>query len=302
MTRPSEGSLSPAASRPSFAASPSWPVRPRRRPWTTSPTGLGDRRIFPADNPWNQDISGLPVDPASDDPHPEHRPGEAAPPRLRHRLQGRPNGIPYVVVPGNQPRVPVRFEYADESDPGPYPIPADAPDRGGPRRARGTATSWSSTATDGKLYELFDAHKDGRGWRAGSGAVFDLDSNAARPAGWTSADAAGLPIFPGLVRYDEVVEQKAIRHALRFTCRRTRRAYVAPARHFASRRTTRTCRRWACASGSRRRSTIDRFPPAARVVLARPEDLRHVPGRQRRRLVPQRGTRPALGRRGPRRR
>jgi hypothetical protein len=90
-----------------------------------------------------------------------------------------------------------------------------------------------------KLYELYDAHpvNGGASWTAGSGAVFDLSSNALRPAGWTSADAAGLPIFPGLVRFDEVSEQKEIRHALRFTCPTTRRAYVSPARHFASSRT-----------------------------------------------------------------
>src|SRR5262249_57427311 len=85
-----------------------------------------------------------------------------------------------------------------------------------------------------KLYEVFSAYPDGDGWKAGSGAIFDLKSNKLRPAGWTSADAAGLPILPGLVRYDEVMEQKAITHALAFTCMRTRRAYVHPARHFAS--------------------------------------------------------------------
>jgi hypothetical protein len=89
------------------------------------------------------------------------------------------------------------------------------------------------------LYELFDAHpiNGGQSWHAGSGAIFDLNTGTQRPAGWTSADAAGLPIFPGLVRYDEVVEQQEIRHALRFTCPTTRRAYVSPARHFASSRT-----------------------------------------------------------------
>lgn len=149
--------------------------------------------------------------------------------------QGAPIGIPYVVVPGELPRVSVTFEYADESDPGPYPIPPDAPIEGGPG-GTGDRHVIVIDRDAWKLYELFDAHPVGGGasWRAGSGAVFDLSSNALRPAGWTSADAAGLPIFPGLVRYDEAVEQGEIRHALRFTCPRTRRAYVHPARHWAS--------------------------------------------------------------------
>ena len=202
----------------------------------TPPAGgtLEGRRILPADNPWNTDVSGEPVDPASATLiascglrtlHPD----------FGTTWNGAPNGIPYVVVRGTQGRVPVRFDYADESDPGPYPIPPNAPVEGG---ANGTgdrhvlvvdADAW-------KLYELFDAHPENgvASWRAGSGAVFDLSSNALRPAGWTSADAAGLPIFPGLVRYDEAVERGAIEHALRFTCPRTRRGYVDPARHFAS--------------------------------------------------------------------
>jgi hypothetical protein len=120
------------------------------------------------------------------------------------------------------------FDYADESDPGPYPIPPDAPiEAGGDRHV----LVLDHDAC--RLYETFDSRYVGPGWRCGSGAVFDLHSNALRPAGWTSADAAGLPILPGLVRRDEV-KQGAIRHALRFTTRRTQRAYVAPARHFAS--------------------------------------------------------------------
>jgi hypothetical protein len=137
------------------------------------------------------------------------------------------------VVDGEQPRVPVTFYYADESDPGPYPIPADAPIEGG-AQADGDRHMLIIDRDNLVLYELFDARPAGAGWSAGSGAVFDLTSNRLRPAGWTSADAAGLPIFPGLVRYDEVVEQGAIEHALRFTVRRTQRAYISPATHFAS--------------------------------------------------------------------
>jgi len=143
-------------------------------------------------------------------------------------------GMPYVVVSGDTPKVPVAFEYADESDPGPYPIPANPPIEGG-ASSSGDRHILIIDRDNWVLYELFAAYPpgDGQGWRAGSGAIFDLNSNALRPAGWTSADAAGLPIFPGLVRYDEVLAGE-IRHALRFTVSRSRRAYVHPARHWAS--------------------------------------------------------------------
>jgi len=144
-------------------------------------------------------------------------------------------GIPYVVVDGSQSRVPVSFTYDGESDPGPYPIPADAPIEGG-AQASGDRHVLVIDRDAWMLYELFDAHPvdGGMSWRAGSGAVFDLSSNELRPPGWTSADAAGLPIFPGLIRYDEAVEAGEIGHALRFTCPNTRRAYLPPARHWAS--------------------------------------------------------------------
>jgi hypothetical protein len=208
-------------------------------PSDTPEPGLGagasleGRRPFPASSPWNTDISGAPVDPNSDaliascgirNLHPD----------FGTTWNGAPNGIPYVVVDGSLPRVPVSFEYDDESDPGPYPIPANPPIEGGPNGS-GDRHVLVVDRDDWMLYELFAAYPRGDGgWQAGSGAIFDLDSNALRPAGWTSADAAGLPIFPGLVRYDEVVEQGEIRHALRFTCPSTRRAYVPPARHWAS--------------------------------------------------------------------
>jgi hypothetical protein len=202
---------------------------------TVSITG---RRMFPADNPWNKDISSEPVDPASDVLI--NTCGASAPlhPDFGTTWEGGPIGIPYVVVRGDQPRVPVTFDYDDESDPGPYPIPPDAPVEGG-ASSNGDRHVLVVDADNWKLYELFDAHpvSSGASWTAGSGAIFDLSSNSLRPAGWTSADAAGLPILPGLVRYDEVVEQKVIAHALRFTCPTTRRAFVAPARHFASSRT-----------------------------------------------------------------
>ncbi len=195
---------------------------------------LEGRRPFPDDNPWNTDVSGAPVDPASAtliaacgvrNLHPD----------FGTVWEGAPIGIPYVVVDGGQARVPVSFYYDDESDPGPYPIPADAPVEGG-ADADGDRHVLVIDRETWTLYELFDAHpvNGGASWSAGSGAVFDLSSNGLRPAGWTSADAAGLPIFPGLVRWDEAVEQGEIRHALRFTCPRTRKAYMPPARHWAS--------------------------------------------------------------------
>ena len=196
------------------------------------------RRMFPADNPWNKDISGDPVDPASDVLIATCGSNAQLHPDFGTTWLGAPIGIPYVVVSGNQSKVPISFYYEDESDPGPYPIPPDAPIEGG-SASGGDRHVLVLDSDNWKLYELFDAHPENGGtrWTAGSGAVFDLSSNALRPAGWTSADAAGLPILPGLVRYDEVVEQKEIRHALRFTCPTTRRAYVSPARHFASSRT-----------------------------------------------------------------
>jgi hypothetical protein len=195
---------------------------------------LGGKRVFPADNPWNQDISNEPVDPNSgifiasiglDKPlHPD----------FGTTYHGEPLGYPYIVVPGTQPKVPIRFvENGDESDPGPYPIPPDAPVEGGDK-SDGDRHLIVVDRDNWMLYELFRAFREGPGWRADSGAVFDLSSNMLRPAGWTSTTAAGMPNLPGLVRYDEVVEQKAIHHALIFTCKRTRRAYVHPARHFAS--------------------------------------------------------------------
>ena len=201
---------------------------------TSGGESLGGRRPFPNDNPWNTDISRAAVDPNSAtlialcglrNLHPD----------FGTVYGGAPNGIPYVVVRAGQARVPVTFDYADESDPGPYPIPPDAPVEGG-ANSSGDRHVLVVDLDAWKLYELYDARplNGGASWHAGSGAVFDLNSNALRPAGWTSADAAGLPIFPGLVRYDEAVEQQAINHALRFTCPRTRKAYVSPARHYAS--------------------------------------------------------------------
>lgn len=194
----------------------------------TAGARVGNCPIFPADNPWNWDVSGLPVHPNSDNFIASINSGGSQ--YLHADFGSNPDyGIPYVVVGADQPFVPITFtDYGDESDPGPYPIPADAPiEAGGDRHVIAV------DADNCMLYELYNASFNGAGWDASSGAVFDLLSNRLRPAGWTSADAAGLPIFPGLVRYDEL-ESGEIRHALRFTVSRTQRAYLAPATHWAS--------------------------------------------------------------------
>lgn len=222
--------------------SPSTPTTPGTTPNPKPPvTGncelghlgsLRGRVPFPADNPWNQDISALPVDPNSDNYIASMGRDTKIHPDFGTTWEGRPIGIPYVVVSGSQPKVPMTFDYSSESDPGPYPIPADAPIEGGPT-STGDRHVLVVDCDNGKLYETYSSYQNGSGWHAASGAIFDMNSNALRPAGWTSADAAGLPIFPGLVRYDEV-EAGEIRHALRFTVRNTQRAYVSPARHWAS--------------------------------------------------------------------
>lgn len=189
-----------------------------------------DLAVFPADNPWNTDVSQARVDPLSARYLASIGLGTGLHPDFGS-YSGY--GIPYTAVRAGQRAVPVTFDYSDESDPGPYPVPMDAPVEGGPD-AGGDRHVLVVDLDAHELYELYDARPDGDGWRAGSGARWSLDSNDLRPAGWTSADAAGLPIFPGLVRADEVLDKKVIRHALRFTASRTQHAYVYPARHFAS--------------------------------------------------------------------
>jgi hypothetical protein len=229
---------------------------------------LNGRRPFPADNAWNQDVSREPVDPASTTLIAACGAGRGLHPDFGTVWNGAPNGIPYVVVSGGQGKVPVTFDYDDESDPGPYPIPPKAPIEGG-TSGTGDRHVLVIDRDAWKLYELYDAHpvNGGASWRAGSGAVFDLAGNALRPAGWTSADAAGLPIFPGLVRYDEVVEQQEIRHALRFTCPVTRRAYVHPARHFASSRTDAGLPPMGMRVRLRADLDVSGYPPNVQVIL-----------------------------------
>ena len=199
------------------------------RPVPLAALAIAGCPIFPADNPWNQRVDRLPVHPRSGAIINTIGPERTVHPDFGSGLyEGNRIGIPYTTVPRGQRRLPVSFEYADESDRGPYPIPPNPPIEGGSDRhilivQRGTC----------RLYELFAADRSGGSWTAGSGAIFNLRSNRLRPRGWTSADAAGLPILPGLARYPEV-RRGAIRHALRFTVQRTRRDFIYPARHFAS--------------------------------------------------------------------
>ena len=186
--------------------------------------------LFPADSVWHAPVSGLAVHPRSRAFLAAMGSGAGIHADFGSGIwEGGPIGIPYTVVPPGQPKVPVRFGYAAESDPGPYPIPPGAPVEGG-QDAGGDRHVLVVQAGSCRLYELFDAHRDGGGWRAGSGAVFDLRSNRLRPAGWTSADAAGLPILAGLVRYEEVARGR-IDHAIRVTVDRSQAAYLWPARH-----------------------------------------------------------------------
>ena len=196
----------------------------------TENPGLGGLQVFPADNPWNTDISNEDVDPRSDiiiagigneiHLHPD----------FGTFWENAPIGIPYNLVGNNQPMRTITFQYISESDPGPYPIPPD------PQVESGSDKHILVIDTVNlKLYELFNAVRNNdNSWKAGSGAVFDLTSNVLRPDYWTSADAAGLAIFPGLVRYEEVVEKGIINHALRFTVKNTRNAFIHPATHAAS--------------------------------------------------------------------
>lgn len=191
------------------------------------------RPMFPADNVWNVAVDQLPLDANSALYVTTIGATRTAHADFGTVYNGAPNGIPYIVVIGTQPKVSVSFTYASESDPGPYPIPPDAPVEGGPQSG-GDRHVLIVDRGAGKLYELFAAYPNGDGsWHAGSGAIFNLDSNALRPATWTSADAAGLPILPGLVRYEEVVAGE-LHHALRFTAPQTRNTYIWPARHQAS--------------------------------------------------------------------
>jgi len=237
------------------------------QPARAQPT-LAGCPVFPADNIWNTRIDALPVHPRSDDyiasigpdanVHPDFGKGE---------WDGGPIGIPFVVVPADQPLVAIEFTaYGDESDPGPYPVPPDAPIEGG-SNADGDRHVLVLHQGVCRLYELYRAFPaEGGGWEADSAAVYDLRSHALRPAGWTSADAAGLPILPGLVRYDEVASG-AITHALRVTAPETQAAYLWPARHFASSITDPAYPPMGARFRLRDDVDLSLFSPAARVII-----------------------------------
>jgi hypothetical protein len=224
-------------------------------------------RIFPADNPWNQRVDKLPV--AADSAtliasigltapvHPDFGSGT---------YNGEPIGIPFAVVSRHTRRVRVSFDYAGESDRGPYPLPRGVPIEGGPNSSgdRHVIVVDRDSCRD---YELYAARPrpGGASWHAGSGAIFNLRSDRLRPAGWTSADAAGLPILPGLARYDEVA-RGTIDHALRFTAPETRAAYVYPARHLASSRTAASLPPMGLRVRLKASVDISRLPRQARVV------------------------------------
>jgi len=198
---------------------------------------LAKLQVFPKEDEWNRDISNEPVDPRS-----AELIAVVGINKPLHPDFGTRYGIPFQFVNAKTPRVTSQFQYADESDKGPYPIPANPLIEGvlsGGKNVQGDRHILCIDPEKKILYELFDCwnkNGDGKTWHCGSGAIFDLSktSHNQRPKGWTSADAAGLPIFPGLVRYDEVAIKKEISHALRFTVVKTRRAYVSPATHWAS--------------------------------------------------------------------
>jgi len=222
--------------------------------------------VFPASNPWNQRVDSLPVAGNSatmiqsiglDAPlHPDFGSG---------LYDGQPIGIPFDVVTRKTPRSRVAFEYADESDKGPYPIPNTVHIERG-RASTGDRHALLVDRDACRLYELYALYPKPGGWKAGSGAIWRLRSNALRPAGWTSADAAGLPIFAGLARWDEV-RRGTIDHALRFTARETRRAFVYPARHYASDSNDPSLPPMGLRVRLKASVEVGGFPPQARVVL-----------------------------------
>ena len=202
-----------------------------------APPKLAGCPVFPASSVWNTPVDQLPVAANSAQLIASIGTGDHVHADFGSGLyDGSRIGIPFVAVHGTRtPKSHVTFDYADESDKGPYPIPANVPIEGAPAHANeGDRHALIVDRDSCRLYELYALRRTGGGYAAGSGAIFDLRSNRLRPAGWTSADAAGLPILPGLARWDGDAATGSIDHALRFTVERTRRAYIYPARHFAS--------------------------------------------------------------------
>ena len=222
--------------------------------------------VFPANNAWNQRVDKLPV--AADSAQLVASIGLDSPVHADFgsgKWDGGPIGIPFDVVSKKTHRSHVSFEYADESNRVAYPIPRHVHIEGG-LHATGDRHAILVDKSNCRLYELYDLRHTSRGWTAGSGATWSLRSNHLRPAGWTSADAAGLPIFAGLARWDEV-KRGAIDHALRFTASETRRAYVYPARHYASSSNDPSLPPMGLRVRLKASVDIASFPPQARVVL-----------------------------------
>jgi hypothetical protein len=229
---------------------------------------LAALQVFPADNPWNEDISQLPVLPNSD----AIIAGIGANKSLNYNLD-----MSFVLVPPDQKRVPVKIvQYPGESDRGPYPVPDNAPIEDWPlsggtlekvqRQGQGDRHVLVVDPVNRMLYELWQGRRTNTGWQASCGAIFDLKSNKLRPVGWTSADAAGLPIFPAVVRYDEV-ERGMVEHAMRVTVVKTRRAYVYPATHYASSRNSANLPRMGERIRLRQDYDISGFSPHAQAIL-----------------------------------
>jgi hypothetical protein len=229
-------------------------------------SNIGNCPVFPANDAWNARVDQLPV--ASNSATLVNTIG----PNTRVHADfgsglwnGGPIGIPFVTVSGAQPKYPATFEYFDESDPGPYAVPLNAPIEGG-SSGTGDRHAIAIDTDNCTLYELYRAFPQAASWQAGSGAVYNLRSYALRPDTWTSADAAGLPIFPGLVRYDEVASGE-IKHAIRLTVPQTRRAYVWPARHFASSLTGAQYPPMGQRFRLRANFNVAAFPPEVQVIL-----------------------------------
>lgn len=193
---------------------------------------IDNLQVFPSDNPWNWDISGYQVHPNSTN----YINSIGASTTIRNDF-GTTAGIPYTVVNNTQTKYTINYTYPDESDPGPFPIPLNAPIEGG-SESIGDRHVISVDSDNKMLYELYNAFPQVNSWDADCGAKFDLTSNQMRPEGWPSADASGLPIFPGLVRYEEVYLKGEIKHALRFFVTSTQKAYIWPARRYASNNTS----------------------------------------------------------------
>jgi hypothetical protein len=226
---------------------------------------IGPCPVFPSDNPWNQDISTLPIHMQSNAYITSIGIARSLHPDFGGASYGKIWGIPFLTVTNSQPQMPITFTaYGNESDPGPYPIPLTAPIEGGADTTGDRHVLVINTDTC-KLYEMYRSFPTATGWKADSGAIFDLRSNTLRHDRWTSADAAGLPIFPGLVRYEEV-QKGRVNHAIRFTTKKTQRAYISPARHFASTSTDATLPPMGLRVRLKATYDITKLPPQAKVI------------------------------------